>query len=396
MTFGEIKEEEFRKFLDGHQLKTFVQTPEMAKIRKEFGYNYYYVGVKDKSCLVAASMIGSRKNRFGMYEFYAPRGLLVDYENYDVLSFFTKELKKFVKNKKGYILRIDPYYITKEKDIDGNDVVNGINHELGIMNLIKCGYKKSKHIYQQFKYMFSLDLKDSKDDIFNQFHSLPKRMIKKAEENGIVIREATYDEIPEVEKLINETSERKNFRARNLDYYKLLYKNFHKKNQVKFMIGELDIKKYQKIRRLNIKKLQTELLDLKKQSKIDECNKKIEKEEKLIEDSKLFKVNENNKLILSACVFILYGDELIYLFGGNRKEYMHYGASYLMQWTMIQYAIDNGFNKYNFYGISAVSKNDGVYSFKRGFNGYVEELIGDYEVPVSWYYYFEKLLRIIK
>lgn len=24
MTFGEIKEEEFRKFLDGHQLKTFV------------------------------------------------------------------------------------------------------------------------------------------------------------------------------------------------------------------------------------------------------------------------------------------------------------------------------------------------------------------------------------
>lgn len=396
MIFEEIKEEEFRKFLDKHPLKTFIQTPEMAKIREEFGYNHYYVGVKKDSILVAATMIGSKKRHFGMYEFYAPRGLLVDYENYDILSFFTKELKKFIKSKKGYVLRIDPYYITKEKDLDGNDIENGINHDKGIINLTKCGYKKSKEIYQQFKYMFSLDLSGSKDNIYSQFHSLPKRMIKKAEENGIIIREAGYEEISEVEKIINETSERKNFHARNLDYYNLLYQNFYEKNEVKFMIGELDINKYQQIRKQNIEKLKYELAELKKESKVEECKKKIEKEEKLIEESQNLKANQNNRVILSAGVFILYGEELIYLFGGNKKEYMHYGASYLMQWTMMQYGLNNGFNKYNFYGISTPSKEDGVYSFKRGFNGYVEELIGDYETPVSLYYYFDKLLHILK
>ena len=285
MIFEEIKEEEFRKFLDKHPLKTFIQTPEMAKIREEFGYNHYYVGVKKDSILVAATMIGSKKRHFGMYEFYAPRGLLVDYENYDILSFFTKELKKFIKSKKGYVLRIDPYYITKEKDLDGNDIENGINHDKGIINLTKCGYKKSKEIYQQFKYMFSLDLSGSKDNIYSQFHSLPKRMIKKAEENCIIIREAGYEEISEVEKIINETSERKNFHARNLDYYNLLYQNFYEKNEVKFMIGELDINKYQQIRKQNIEKLKYELAELKKESKVEECKKKIEKEEKLIEES---------------------------------------------------------------------------------------------------------------
>ena len=396
MIFEEIKEEEFRKFLDKHPLKTFIQTPEMAKIREKFGYNYYYVGVKKDSILVAATMVGAKKRHFGMYEFYAPRGLLVDYENYDILSFFTKELKKFIKNKKGYVLRIDPYYITREKDIDGNDVQNGINHNKGIINLTKCGYKKSNEIYQQFRYMFSLNLEESKDNIYNKFHSLPKRMIKKAGENGIIIRESTYEEISEVEKIINETSERKNFHARNLDYYKLLYQNFYDKNEVKFMIGELDVNKYQQIRNQNIEKLQHELSELKKESKIDECKQKIEKEKNLIEEIQNLTVNENNKVILSAGVFVLYGEELIYLFGGNKKEYMHYGASYLMQWTMMQYGINNGFNKYNFYGISTPSKEDGVYSFKRGFNGYVEELIGDYETPVSLYYYFDKLLHIFK
>ena len=103
-------------------------------------------------------------------------------------------------------------------------------------------------------------------------------------------------------------------------------------------------------------------------------------------------VNQNGKFVISAGVFLLYGDELIYLFGGNKKEYLHLGSSYFMQWTMIQYGIENQFQKYNFYGIMGEpNKEDGVYQVKRGFDGYVEELIGDYELPISWYYYLQKL-----
>ncbi len=68
-----------------------------------------------------------------------------------------------------------------------------------------------------------------------------------------------------------------------------------------------------------------------------------------------------------------------------------------MQWEMMQYGLEHGFKKYNFYGIPGMpSKEDGVYNFKRGFDGYIEELIGDYEYPVSFYYYIHKLIHIIK
>ena len=106
MEFTELTEKEFREFSSTHSLKSFMQTPEMAKIREKNGYRAYYVGVRKKNKIIAATMMGSRKSHFGYNEFYAPRGLLVDYDNYELLSFFTHNLKKYIKNKMTYQMTI--------------------------------------------------------------------------------------------------------------------------------------------------------------------------------------------------------------------------------------------------------------------------------------------------
>ena len=137
-----LTEEEFRNFSDTHPLKNFIQTPEMAHIRKQLGYECWYIGVKEKEEIKAATMIGAKTTRFGKKEFYAPRGLLINYEDSKLLQFFTDSIKKFVKENGGYVFRIDPYYLTKERDIDGKEVSNGFNHSLGIENLKKLGYRK--------------------------------------------------------------------------------------------------------------------------------------------------------------------------------------------------------------------------------------------------------------
>ncbi len=67
--------------------------------------------------------------------FYAPRGLLVDYDNYDVLSFFTEEIKKYAKKNKGIFIKIDPYLSYQERDINGDIVKDG---------------KDNKHAFSKF------------------------------------------------------------------------------------------------------------------------------------------------------------------------------------------------------------------------------------------------------
>ena len=74
--------------------------------------------------------------------------------------------------------------------------------------------------------------------------------------------------------------------------------------------------------------------------------------------------------------------------------------NYLLQWEMIKYGIKNGYKKHNFYGIPANinthPKDYGIYEFKRRFNGYVEELIGEFECPISWQYYVFKIIHKLK
>ena len=100
-------------------------------------------------------------------------------------------------------------------------------------------------------------------------------------------------------------------------------------------------------------------------------------------------------------MFIMTIPEVVYLSSGNYEEFLSYNSQYLIQWEMIKYAINNGYDRYNFYGIPNTfdDKNDkdyGIYEFKTGFNGFVEELIGEFEIKTSPVYYLIKLIHKIR
>ena len=117
MEFFELTEKEYQEYWNNHPLKTFLSAPEISKLRQKSNWDTYYVGVKENKKLVAATMLLAHKRHFNKYEFYSPRGYLFDMKNKELLDFFTNELKKFIKAKKGYILRIDPYVIYKERNL---------------------------------------------------------------------------------------------------------------------------------------------------------------------------------------------------------------------------------------------------------------------------------------
>ena len=58
---------------------------------------------------------------------------------------------------------------------------------------------------------------------------------------------------------------------------------------------------------------------------------------------------------------------------------------------MIKYALNNGYKKYNFYGITGEFNEDsemfGLFDFKRGFNAHVEELIGEFTLITNKFFY---------
>lgn len=407
MKFQEITEKEYQNFWENHPLKTFLSAPEISKLREKSGWITYFVGVKENKKIVAASMLLAHKRHFGKYEFYSPRGYLMDFKNKELLTFFTSELKQYIKDKKGYVLRIDPYVIYKQRDIDGNIVEGGEDNSDVVENLLKLGYRKiAEENMEQVGWMFSLDLEGKTiDQIYKEMKPNTRNTIRKAEKFGITVNEIAYDELDKFQSIMEETGARKGFHVRKLSYFQEMYKLFHDKNEIKYFITELDLKAY--IERLTKEKREKEeKLSSLSDAKYNEGQKKnlnneiTSIEKRITESNKIRKDTGKDVITLSGSMFMLIQPEVIYLSSGNYEEYMNFNSQYLIQWELIKYGIENGFKKHNFYGIPAHinehPKDYGIYEFKRGFNGYVEELIGEFALPITWHYKLFDIIHKIK
>lgn len=407
MIFEEISEKEYDEFWKDHPLKTFLSSSKIAKLREKSNWNHYFVGLKEKKKLIAAAMLLSHKRKFNKYEFYSPRGFLLDFNNKEVLKIFTNKVKEFVKEKNGYILRIDPYVIYKERDIDGNIVENGTNNEDVLKTLTGLGFNKvNPKNEEQVSWMFSLNLENkTEEDILKEMKPNTRNTIRKAEKFGINVNEISYDELERFQNIMEETGARKNFSVRKIEYFQEMYKLFHDNNEVKFFITELNLKEY--VDRLKEeKKEKEEKLNSLSDAKYNDGEKKnltneiVSFEKRIKEAEDIILQYQKDVITLSGSMFMLIDPEVIYLSSGNYEEFMKFNSQYLIQWQLIKYGIAHNFKKHNFYGIPANinehPKDFGIYEFKRGFNGCVEQLIGEYELPITWHYRLFKLIRKLK
>ena len=376
MKFEEITKDEFRKFAAKSPYKSFMQTPEIASYREKNGWTAYYLAAKEGEEIKAATMLVAKPTFLGKSTFIAPGGPLLNLEDTALTDFFIKNLKKYIKSHNGYVLRISPYYETVERDRHGDPVANGFNHQSALKNLKTLGFTEVKDASQP-KYMYAIDLKGkTKDELMADFKSNTRGHIRKAEKMGVKVRELQKNELKIFKEITKSTSERRNFTDKPLEYYEQMYDLFHDRGEVKFVLAEVGAG--------TDAMCSTEHEDLARAARS-------------VSGGHAASVPTP----LSAAMFMLTGDEAVYLFSGSDEKYMkEYNAQYLIQWHMIEYAAEHDFRRYNFYGIAGLPDekiHDGVYEFKKGFGGQVIELIGTFEVPLNVVIYnLHKFLRKLK
>ena len=90
---------------------------------------------------------------------------------------------------------------------------------------------------------------------------------------------------------------------------------------------------------------------------------------------------------LGGILFLIYGNEVLSLVGGSYSKFMEFQSAYTVHFAGMKYAIENGYDRYNFYGITGDFREEnplfGLYSFKRDFGGQVVELIGEFDLIIS-------------
>lgn len=407
MKLIKLSEEEFEQFAQNHEQATFLQTINWAKLKEKNGWNWELLGFKKDKKIICGTMILSKSTILGKKMFYAPRGFLIDYNNTELLNSFTLELKKYLKTKKAIFLKIDPYIMYHQRDIDGKIVPGGIDNSDIVKKLNRLGFnkqcKKPGQQSLQATWMYWLPLENKTlDDILKKMNREKRRIINNNEKNGEVLREGTYDDLVEFKKIMDHTSERRQFINRSLEYYQNMYKSFGNGKYLKLYFVDLHIEEKLTSFKEELKKIEADydklVLDVKNGTrKVTENTMNIKKREvtslkdKITEYEVLFK-KHGSILTLGGILYFIYGNEVLAFLGGSYDEFMEFQSSYTIHYEMIKYAIENNFKYYNFYGISSdLTPKDhmyGVYLFKKGFGGEVVELIGEYDLKIDPVFYY--------
>ena len=387
-----LTKEEFNKFADNHELGIFFQSSYWGELKKETGWNSHLVGIKEDNKIVGASLLLAKKIPvFNKYIFYSPRGFLIDYNNLDFVEKYVKEVKKYVKENNGIFLKINPLVKYQDRDINGDIKEEGTNNFQLVEKLKQLDFKHTGLTITYGKdleprWISVLDLKNkTEEDIFKKFRSTYRRKIKHSMD-GCLNLELLENNIDAFEKIMCHTGERRGFLVRPIQYYTEMNKLFNK--HIKNVVITLDIPK-------KIQYIENQILI----EKDDERKNKL-----ILNKNELIQIQKEcgDKLPLTCGVFLLYGNEVTYLYGGSIDKYMKYLGPYYMQWEMIKLAINNGYEKYNFYGITGEFNEDsemfGLFDFKRGFGAEVNELIGEFTLVVNKFYYvmYKLMFKVYK
>lgn len=413
MKFEVLTEKEFSVFASNHEQASFFQTVGTAKLREIYGSKIHFVGVKENKKVVAAAMISETVTFMKKKTFYAPRGFILDYHNYELLNFFTNELKKYLKDKNPLQIKIDPNVIYQIHANDGSIVDGAYKEDEAINNLKKVGFKhygfNTDFIYTQSRWNVRLSLDKDYEELKNNFSKSTRKNIESTYKKGVRIRKGTFEDLESMEDILIKTAERKNFEARSLEYYKNMYKCLG--SLMNIYIAYLDgdiylesskslLEEEQKHNKEIIKKMEKDMVGSKLINQKETSDKLLEKLTKEVEIATNFKRENPNGKDIGVLISLESGLEYITLYSGILVEYKKFTPKYLMYDAHIRDAYDKKIKYANFYGISGIfDKNDadyGMFEFKRGFGGNVVELIGEFSYSLSPLYNVYILLRNIK
>lgn len=356
LSFCKLTESEFAglKFACGN----FLQSAEMYRRYRALSREAYLVGVRcsrgDAGEIVAAGLILARPWRFGKKIMRVPGGWLMDYDAGDygeILRFLTAQAKEFCRKRGGMVLEISPNIVSQPRDNE-NKVVEGKDHLEVRRALERLGYKYLGE-YEQVKWGYVVDLTGkTPEGLLMDFRTTHRQLIRKAEREGVRVRELGEGELGVLKQITAESGERHGFHEPEVEYYQSMKAAFGEK--VKFVVAEMPAKGMRK-----------EDLEGVKASAEDGSG-----------------VAEGY-VPLAASMFIDDGRELVYLYSGSIRRLQRYNGPYAIQWWAIRRALKKGYQRYNMYGVRPVAGN-GVYAFKQGFRGRVEELLGTFALPVGW------------
>ena len=394
---------QFDKFATCHRYRNYFQSSMYANVMVKFGYNAKFLGFANKqNKLVGATLILYKEVFMGNKVAYAPRGILANYENPEILREMVEALKKTLGKQGFMLLRMDPYIPLTIRDIDGN-IINFNNKGNEIIDNLKSvgfSYKGKNNDFENEKPRWEALVILQRDirEIYAKLDKRTRSKLRRAANNGVKI-------ITDPERKVNKLYEFAGKKdKRSIGYYKELARNFGEDLEIYYAVLSTETfvissrRNYEKEQEYNAQ-LAEKIQDMSLSPKDRELflNKKMESDKlitsyknSLLKSTDLLKENPNG-IIIGAAMVIKYDNAAYLISDGVDETYAYLSPNYLLKWQLISDFNEMG---YKYVNLNAVvgefekkTKYAGLNESKSGFSTTLTEYIGEFDIVLNSFSY---------
>ena len=314
---------EYEAFVQSHPKGNFAQSYLWGKQKPMWQWDAIAVRGEDGAIRGSLAVMTRKVPGIGRTLMYGCRGPVCDLDDRETFSQLLDGAKALAKKYKSYVIKIDP-------DVpSSNTAFSSMLQSFGFR--AKEGGKNFEAI--QPRYVFRLNVEGkTEEELLANFHQKWRYNIRLAERKGVTVRICGKEMVPAFSDLMLTTGVRDGFVTRKPEYFAAMLDN-------------------------------------------------------LGEHARLYMAFDPSDTPIAGTLAIHYGDKVWYLYGASSNEHRNLMPNYLLQWRMIQWAVETNCRIYDFRGVSGDVSEDnplyGLFRFKQGFGGDFTEFVGEMDLVLS-------------
>ncbi len=310
---------EYEEFCEHHPQGSFTQSVLWRRVKNNWGFEVVVSRGKDGRIAGGMAVLVQKIPLIGTSFLYAPRGPVCDLHDRAVLLDLKKGVDALAKKHRAHAFKMDPDVLASDEEF------LRLAEEMGFVR--KYGPTGFEGIQCRFNYRLYLNGR-TEEQVLMDITQKTRYNIRVAQKHGVEIKVVGPEYLDEFMRLMDVTGERDGFNIRPKEYFAR-------------MLSALG------------------------------------------EHARLYMGFYQGKAVCGTLT-TNYAGKTCYVYGASDNEFRNVMPNYLIQWEMIRWAIETGCTVYDFQGVSGNTEDEsdhlyGLYRFKRGFNGSLDELAGEFD-----------------
>lgn len=311
--------EQFEQFVRSHPNGSITQSILWHNVKNNWEHEVVASRNSDDEIIGGVSVLIRRTPLLGVSMLYAPRGPVCDLHDEAVLRDLLSGVAQLAKKHNAYTFKMDPDIL------ESDTAFCALMEQLGFV----CfkGADGFETIQARFNYRLYLEGR-TEDELFANLTQKTRYNVRVAKKHGVEIAVVGQERLDDFMRLMQTTGERDGFTVRPKAYF-------------------------------------ARMMDA-----LGDC-------------CRLYMAFYEGQPV-SGAITTNYAGKTCYIYGASDNAHRNVMPNYLIQWEMIRWAIETGCSVYDFQGVSGNTEDTnhhlyGLYRFKKGFNGTLDALAGEYD-----------------